>query len=389
MKYNTIILQVSILFLCALINISCSDLDVLHGIEIENNQTCVYSMHLECNSPSYDGVGTRANTSWSDGSTIYLNFGMATGIAIYSATNDVWTVTTSAPLNTKNSEQTFIAYYFENVNTKNENIIDLSENAICYQGSGTYTYSSYSNISAKALLKPTTWRIHFKGSPNTETSILSTNTDIKYYTSFDNSSGLFSTTSKTLNLITDNSGYTPYIYGVFVNNLSNLLTVKTDNIYSRKIDATNLQPGESGVITIPTVSNYVSEGWTRMDSNIAYYLIGGPGGWNAEAALTMQFLHSSKDVLDDPVFTYTFASNNNDIWFAFGDKDAIDAVAEGNWTKLFGTTGESEDLTGTFDRRYNLNGDHSFHLDGSAKYYRIQINVVEMTYKITPMDNAE
>lgn len=120
----------------------------------------------------------------------------------------------------------------------------------------------------------------------------------------------------------------------------------------------------------------------------AYYLIGGPGEWNAESAKTMKFSHSSASVADDPVFTYVFAGGS-DMWFAFGDEDAINAVAENTWNKLFGTTGASEDLSGSFDRRFNLDGDHSFHVDGSAKFYRFQVNMAEMTYTITPLNFAE
>ena len=121
----------------------------------------------------------------------------------------------------------------------------------------------------------------------------------------------------------------------------------------------------------------------------AYYLIGGPGEWNAESAMTMKFSHSAKDVFEDPVFTYTFEGNGGDMWFAFGDKDAIDAVAGGTWNKLFGTKGESTDLSGSFDRRYNLDGDHSFCVDGKAKFYRFQINLADMTYTITPLNFQE
>ena len=119
----------------------------------------------------------------------------------------------------------------------------------------------------------------------------------------------------------------------------------------------------------------------------AYYLIGGPGEWNATSAMTMQFSHSSKDVFEDPVFTYTFEGSGGDMWFAFGDKDAIDAIGNDNdWSKLFGTKGESTDLSGSFDRRYNLDGDHSFCVDGKAKYYRFQVNLAEMSYTITALD---
>ena len=123
--------------------------------------------------------------------------------------------------------------------------------------------------------------------------------------------------------------------------------------------------------------------------NIAenYYLIGGPGEWNNSKA--QKFSHSDKSVFDDPVFTYTFESTGGEMWFAFGDDEAIDAVGEGVWNKLFGTKGDSKDLSGSFDRRYNLDGDHSFCVDGSAKFYRFSVNMMTMTYEITPLNFGE
>lgn len=121
----------------------------------------------------------------------------------------------------------------------------------------------------------------------------------------------------------------------------------------------------------------------------AYYLIGGPGDWNADAAWTMQFSHSSQDVFEDPVFTYVFAGNEGaGMWFAFGDADAITAVANGDWSQLFGYVGD-EALSGSFDRRYNIGEDHSFHIDGAAKFYRFSVNMAEFTYEITPLSFAE
>ena len=124
----------------------------------------------------------------------------------------------------------------------------------------------------------------------------------------------------------------------------------------------------------------------------AYYLIGGPGEWNAQSAMTMEFSHSAKDVFEDPVFTYTFEGNGGtgDMWFAFGDKDAIDAIANNNdWNNLFGTKGESTDLSGSFDRRSALGGEHSFCVDGKAKFYRFSINMADKTYTITPLNFSE
>ena len=119
--------------------------------------------------------------------------------------------------------------------------------------------------------------------------------------------------------------------------------------------------------------------------NIAdsYYLVGGNGSWSSDKS--QKFTHSDKDVFDDPVFTYVL-TGGSELWFAFGDADALDAIDNGDWNQLFGTKGASEDLSGSFDRRYNLGGDHSFHVDGSAKFYRFTINVLDMTYTITPLN---
>lgn len=122
--------------------------------------------------------------------------------------------------------------------------------------------------------------------------------------------------------------------------------------------------------------------------NIAdsYYLIGDMGTWGNDKS--MKFSHSDKDVFDDPVFTYVFAGGK-EMWFAFGDAAALDAIDAGDWNQLFGTKGASEDLSGSFDRRYNLGGDHSFHVDGSAKFYRFTINPLDMTYEIKPLNFQE
>lgn len=115
----------------------------------------------------------------------------------------------------------------------------------------------------------------------------------------------------------------------------------------------------------------------------AYYLVGGNGAWGNDKS--QKFSHSDKDVFEDPIFTYVL-TGGSDLWFAFGDGDALDAIDAGDWSRLFGTKGASEDLTGSFDRRYNLDGDHSFHVDGSAKFYRFSINALDMTYEITPLN---
>ena len=126
----------------------------------------------------------------------------------------------------------------------------------------------------------------------------------------------------------------------------------------------------------------------KVQISPAYYVIGAAGGWSADGARTQKFNHSDADVYEDPIFTIVVDAGGDDCWFAIGDDAALDAVADGDWTKLFGTKGASEDLTGTMDFRYNLGGDHSFHVTG-AKKLKITLNMLEYTYTIQPINVAD
>ena len=126
----------------------------------------------------------------------------------------------------------------------------------------------------------------------------------------------------------------------------------------------------------------------KVQISPAYYVIGAAGGWSAEGARTQKFEHSDANVYDDPIFTITVETGGDDCWFAIGDDAALDAVSAGDWTKLFGTKGASEDLKGNMDFRYNLGGDHSFHVTG-AKKIRITLDMMEYSYTIQPINVAD
>ena len=121
----------------------------------------------------------------------------------------------------------------------------------------------------------------------------------------------------------------------------------------------------------------------------SYYLVGGPGSWSSDKS--QKFAHSDKDVFEDPVFTYTFEGNGGtgDIWFAFGDAAALDAIDAGDRMQLFGYNGTDMSLSGSFERRNVLGGEYTFHVDGKAKFYRFTINALTMTYEITPLNFSE
>jgi len=117
----------------------------------------------------------------------------------------------------------------------------------------------------------------------------------------------------------------------------------------------------------------------------AYYIIGGNGSWSSDKS--QKFSHSDKDVFEDPVFTYIL-TGGGELWFAFGEAEALDATDQGDWNQLYGYVGE-QGLSGSFNRRSVLGGEYTFHVDGAAKYYRFSINVLNMTYEITPLNFSE
>ena len=127
----------------------------------------------------------------------------------------------------------------------------------------------------------------------------------------------------------------------------------------------------------------------KIQISPAYYVIGAAGGWSADGARTQKFSQSGADVYEDPIFSIVVDAGGDDCWFAIGDDAALDAIANDNdWTKLLGTKGASEDLKGTMDFRYNLGGDHSFHVTG-AKKIKITLNMMEYSYTIEPVNVAD
>ena len=121
-----------------------------------------------------------------------------------------------------------------------------------------------------------------------------------------------------------------------------------------------------------------------------YYVVGGTLDWAESAASKAQkFNHSDKDVYDDPIFTITIpAAAEGDTWFAIGDDEACDAIAAGDWSKLLGnTTGNGESGTsGMLKPRNEIGNDGSFKVDAGAKFIKIELNMMDGTYKVTAIN---
>lgn len=162
----------------------------------------------------------------------------------------------------------------------------------------------------------------------------------------------------------------------------------TPRTFNCHIYADAIKDGQGVLIDAGEISITLTPVAPQISNN--YYLIGGPNDWKESAVnKTLKFTHSGKDVYEDPVFTVVFAASEGDTWFAFGDDEACEAIASDDWSKLFGTTGDSKDAEGTFDYRYNLGGEHSFCVPAGAKFIKVTLNMMDRTYKIEAVNVAE
>lgn len=125
-----------------------------------------------------------------------------------------------------------------------------------------------------------------------------------------------------------------------------------------------------------------------------YYVVGGTLDWAGSAASKeAKFNHSDINVYDDPIFTITIPlSAEGDTWFAIGDDEALDAIANNNdWSKLLGTTsGNGNSGTeGFLAPRTELPDDGSFKIPGGSKYALITIDMMNASYKIETLNFEE
>lgn len=125
-----------------------------------------------------------------------------------------------------------------------------------------------------------------------------------------------------------------------------------------------------------------------------YYVVGGALDWSASAASKEQkFLHSDVNVYDDPIFTIVIPASSGDTWFAIGDDEACDAIANnGDYSKLLGTTNGNGNsgTSGYLAPRTELSDDGSFKVEsGFGQYIKITLNMMEYSYTIEPLNFAE
>lgn len=364
-------------------------IETVNNVVTTDGKEYAYTLHFDCPPPTYDEEGqTRATeTTWADGSVVYLRFyyggSYYQGRAVYSAYTGDWTLYSNSSLSTTSGTTTRSceAYYFENPGTVGSSSITLYATTAIYTATdATYSHPSSSEYYVRATLKPATWRLRFKSTTAKSFTLPggSSKRGVSFASSFNRSTGAITWVNTTdVSLSTNSStGYSPYVYGKFDNTSgSNLITLQYSNSesYSRSIASSRLATGESGYLTLPTSSNYSSSGWTRSYEE---YL--SPSYWTSTNKTnystdykTWTFTVKAGDVLS---FIYSVSSEAK--W------DVFNAKLSGalSYTIVYGASGTHTNQTATYT--FTKDGTYTLRLeyvkDGTASSGSDQVSVTNL-----------
>ena len=111
----------------------------------------------------------------------------------------------------------------------------------------------------------------------------------------------------------------------------------------------------------------------------AYYITGTPNGWN-NSDTSLELTNGGGDVYENPVFTVLIPATGSDIAFKVTPKSGLG----GDWSKCL----TASDTEGKFATN-NAGGDLKIaHVDG-AKFYRVQFNMLDQTWKSEALNYGE
>ncbi|MEE0864077.1 MAG: SUMF1/EgtB/PvdO family nonheme iron enzyme [Alistipes sp.] len=244
-----------------LATVSCNkDFEEITQPQLEKH-TC--EMKLEGSLVGYESNGTRAEaseTTWEDGSVIYLRMespmGITTGEAVYNASKDVWTLSYYGSLY-EGEDYDCSALYVEDEVSYNNTLFTVDNGTAIYEDlAGSYVFEG-GDLIVTANLKPRTGRIRFTGDAGKVLKVYG----ITHYTTYDIGTNIYTTTTEPFKITVGEDGYTPYFYGYFTNEDAPNVKVWIDakEAYTRFCSQNIFNAGQSGVMTIPTEDAH--NGW--------------------------------------------------------------------------------------------------------------------------------
>lgn len=165
----------------------------------------------------------------------------------------------------------------------------------------------------------------------------------------------------------------------------------TPRVLNAVVDAYVDVKGQTVKVTAPAVKVNVTLDAPQISEK--YYIIGEPSEWNPTCT-TMAFNHSGANVYDDPIFTILIPAVDNDgdgaMWFAVTDDITVE---KNDWSYVFGCAegNGNNGEEGSIARRSDLTDDGSFKIDidGSAKYIKMTLNMMDYAYKLEKINFEE
>ncbi len=224
----------------------------------------VYKMKLTGGVTDYDATTRAATTkTWKEGDVLYLRFpGETTTLGIATFDGFQWELKTDASIVGSGN---CTAVSIDGGTMVSDNSIGISPFNAIYEGKDCAWSFSNDVLMVHANLNPLVGRLRLRGAEETVVSV----TGLSTYTSFDRSTGQFTTSKSAVKTSIQSDGYTPYMYGMVSNSSYPLLGV---NGYVMECPITMLKEGQSGWLDCPTASNHA--GWTFAAGDHEYVDLG-------------------------------------------------------------------------------------------------------------------
>ena len=220
------------------------------------------------------GATRSVDEGWKDGDRIYLILKDKDGnnVQAYVEYDTVTTAWGQVEYNaykyelTCTAPRTVEAYYFDGeMNVTTTDITFEATTGVYACKDGIYIYPSDGDLEVSISLVPLTSRIRFTGESGTNFSL----SGITTHTAFSRTTGALTTTSSNVSTSVDDTGTTPYLYGVFTNPERPTLGVvnSSKDMFVTEFEASThvLQVGHSGYMSIPTEDSH--RGWKQVGTN--------------------------------------------------------------------------------------------------------------------------
>ena len=258
-RINSILFAISILIAAT----ACSDNEP-QAPATEEPTKHYATMTLDGGIVDFD-ASRATTTEWHDGDSLiikfYDGFKRIDAIAIYSTELSKWRLEHYGYPAENATTDSCEVYYIKNQVKSGEKTVSLSANSSIYSDNDAhYTYIE-GKFQIVASLKPVVGRIRFQGSAGTRVAVKG----FWYNDQYDIEQNTFSEVEFNDTIAIGSDGYSPYYYGYYPDGLEKRVWLShlDGPRYWRRLHSDSMNPGVSGVLTVPTEESHFS--WFIID----------------------------------------------------------------------------------------------------------------------------